>query len=112
MLNGRWRFGSGRRPVATPKFALLLGPISLLCAMPSPLVGRTWVEQVEVPGIKLQSNQLRRSLTWSKGLERVARSVARHSMYLLAENLSAVFASPWRSYTAPKRETTFDHTGR
>src|SRR5262249_27457684 len=80
--------------------------------MPSPLVASTRPEQVEVPGMKSQSNQLRRSLTCTIGLYRVATSVACAAMYLLALNFSAVFALPNRSYTAPKRGTMFDHVGR
>jgi hypothetical protein len=33
-----------------------------------PLVGSTRPEQTEVPGVKSQSNQLRRSVVWAIGL--------------------------------------------
>ena len=67
MSYGRLIFGSARRVASTPRFRLLLGPISLSCAMPSPLVANDRPEQVEVPGLKSQSDQLRVSLCSASG---------------------------------------------
>src|SRR5215467_9252971 len=50
MSYGRLMFGSARRVASTPRFRLLLGPISLSSAMPSPLVGSDRPEHVDVPG--------------------------------------------------------------
>ena len=68
MSYGRLMLGSAWRAGARPKLRLLLGPISLSCAMPSLLVDNTRVEQVDVPGRKSQSDQLRVSLCSTSGL--------------------------------------------
>src|SRR5712691_120075 len=104
---GRLRLGSGRLVAMMPRFLLLLGPISLSWAMPSRLVGSTRLEQVDVPGRKSQSDQLRVSLCSTSGLYRFAKSVVKFRLYLFTLPLSAVFASPVRSYTTPNRGARF-----
>src|SRR3954462_14344425 len=84
---GRLMFGSGCRAGASPKLLLLLGPISLSCAMPSRLVGRVCAEQVDVPRMKSQSDQLRVSVCSTVGLYLLAKSVVKLRLYLLRPNL-------------------------
>ena len=66
--NGSRLSGSKCRLGAAPNRRLLLGPISLSWAMSSRLVGNARPEQVDVPGMKSQSRQLRVSVTWFIGL--------------------------------------------
>ena len=97
MSYGRLRLGSGRLVAMMPRFLLLLGPISLSWAMPSRLVGSTRLEQVDVPGTKSQSDQLRVSLCSTRGSYRFTKSVVYARLYLLTLPFTAVFASPVKS---------------
>jgi hypothetical protein len=54
--------GAGLMSARWPKRAFPLGPISLSCAMSSPLVARARPEQALPAGLMSQSNQLRVSL--------------------------------------------------
>ena len=63
MLLARLMFGSGLRSDRSPNVELELGPISLSCTMPSPLVGSTTPEQAVPAALMGQSNQFRFSLT-------------------------------------------------
>src|SRR6202043_1300793 len=65
-LYSREKFGSSVRLVIFPKFGLLLGPISLSCAMPSPL----------------RSFQVRVSVNVATGLNRLANVLESGVMYL------------------------------
>src|ERR1700694_5707761 len=94
-----------------PNRALLLGPISLACAMPSPLVASTTLEQPLPAALMSQSNQLRMSLCKTSGLYRFAKSVVKFRLYLFTLPLIAVLASPVRSYAAPNRGARFFQFG-
>src|SRR5882672_4374734 len=87
MLYSRFRFGSGLRDCRMPNRLLLLGPISLSCAMSSPL----------------RSVHVRLSLARNIGLYALTLSVANLLTYLLTLPLIAVLPSPQRSYDTPKR---------
>src|SRR5215510_8433581 len=86
-LYSRWRCGSGLRDCRIPNELLLLGPISLSCAMSSPL----------------RSFHVRLSLARNIGLYALTLSVANWLTYLLTLPLTAVLPSPNRSYETPKR---------
>src|SRR5258706_7483814 len=93
----RRRLGSGVAATADPNNGLLLGPISLSCATSSPLVGRTVGEQVDVPGMRLQSSHVRVSPVELIGLKPNTESAESCVAYLLTLNFSAVLALPNRS---------------
>src|SRR6266404_830111 len=95
MLYSRESPGAGDRPVDTPKFAFVLGPISLSWAMSSPF----------------RSLHVRGSLTVVNGSYRLAQPPAHGSMYLLTLPLIAVLASPNTSYTALNRGDTLFQFG-
>ena len=82
----------GRQPevvvVARPDLVVLRDAVAVgrkLCA-----------EQVDVPRMKSQSDQLRVSVCSTVGLYLLAKSVVKLRLYLLRPNLTAVFASPVR----------------
>src|SRR5712691_9597991 len=87
MLYSRLIFGSGLRDCRMPNELLLLGPISLSCAMSSPL----------------RSFHVRLSVARNIGLYALTLSVANWLTYLLTLPLTAVLPSPNRSYDTPKR---------
>ena len=84
MLYSRLRFGSGLRDCRMPNALLLLGPISLSCAMSS----------------RFRSFHVRLSLARNIGLYALTLSVANLLTYLLTLPLMAVLPSPNRSYDA------------
>src|SRR5439155_24424143 len=86
-LYSREKSGSSVRLVIFPKFGLLLGPISLSCAMSSPLV----------------SLPVRVSVKFATGLNRFANVLASGVMYFPKLALSAVLPLPKRSYARPSR---------
>src|SRR5207247_8721202 len=94
---GRSRFGSARPVARMPTFLFSLGPSSLSSAVPSRLVGSTRPEQVDVPGTKSQSDQLRVSLCSTRGSYPFTKSVVYARLYLLTLPFTAVFASPVKS---------------
>src|SRR5260370_40887875 len=95
-LYSRVKFWSSVRFVILPKFGLLLGPISLSCAIPSPLVGR-------FRPARSVSVQVRVSVKVAIGLKRLANVLTSGVMYLPKLAFRAVFPLPNRSYTMPSR---------
>src|SRR5262245_59631490 len=79
--------------------------------MLSRLVGNTRLEHVDVPGMRSQSNQFRRSLAAPIGLYRPEKSAALTAMYLLTPTFRAVRALPNRSYAALKRGVASSQSG-
>src|SRR6266550_6063589 len=102
MFDWRLMFGSGLRSGRTPKVALLVGPISLFCAMLSKLVARETAEQPVPAALMSQSNQLRLSFC-APGAYRLANPPVWGSQNLLQPNFNAVLPFPNTSYAALNR---------
>src|SRR5215831_19610225 len=87
MLYSRLKFGSIVRFVTFPKLGLLLGPISLSCAISSPF----------------KSVHVRVSVDTAIGLKRLSTVLTSGVMYFPTLNLRAVLPLPNTSYAAPRR---------
>src|SRR5215475_3687300 len=96
-LYSRTRSEAGVAATADPKSGLLLGPISLFSAIPSPLPGEDPGAHVDVPGISAQSNHVRVSPLELTGLYPSMLRADSCVTYLLALTFSAVLAFPNRS---------------